>query len=42
MVLVGSTLNRLFITSPIFGREELPLVRVCFAWRYFQIEMFEC
>jgi hypothetical protein len=29
MVLVGSTLNRLFITSPILGRDELPLIRVC-------------
>ena len=29
MVLVGSTLNRLFITSPILGRDELLLIRVC-------------
>jgi hypothetical protein len=29
MVLVGSTLNRLFTTSPILGRDELPLIRVC-------------
>jgi hypothetical protein len=29
MVLVGSTLNRLFITSLIVGRDELPLIPVC-------------
>jgi hypothetical protein len=29
MVLVGSTLNRLFITSPILGRDELLLLGVC-------------
>ena len=29
MVLLGSILNRLFITSPMLGRDELPLIRVC-------------
>jgi hypothetical protein len=29
MLLVGSPLNRLFITSPILGRDELPVFRVC-------------
>jgi hypothetical protein len=28
-MVLGSTLNLLFITSPILGRDELPLIRVC-------------
>jgi hypothetical protein len=28
-MVLGSTLNLLFITSPTLGRDELPLIRVC-------------